>query len=73
MKLNKSLVSQDLEITKIKHKYQAEKETDCKIVSEYINAENYLLELVDEFTHGMRKIYFNDIEFKEVDVEGLPF
>lgn len=53
--------------------FQKEKQSDSKIVTEYINAENYLLELVDEFTHGMRKIYSNDIDFKDVDIEGLPF
>ena len=67
------IVQKDQSIQKIKEEFQEERETENKIIAEYINAENYLLELVDEFTHGMRKIYANDIEFKDVDVEGIPF
>ena len=63
----------DLNIKKMKEQFQEERETENKIIAEYVNAENYLLELVDEFTHGMRKIYANDIEFKDVDIDGLPF
>lgn len=71
--LNQFVIQKDNEMAKIKKKFQEEKQADSKIVQEYINAENYLLELVDEFTNGMRKIYANEIEFKDVDIEGLPF
>lgn len=71
--LTHQLSQRDLEIIKIKEEFEQERETEAKIVTEYINAENYLLELVDEFTNGMRKIYANDIEFKDVDIAGLPF
>jgi hypothetical protein len=70
----KTIISQkDVDSAKMKKEFQHEREAETKIVNEYINAENYLLELVDEFTNGMRKIYANDIEFKDVDIEGLPF
>ena len=67
------IAQKDQKIHRLKVEFQEEKQTDSKIVTEYINAENYLLELVDEFTHGMRKIYSNDIDFKDVDIDGLPF
>jgi len=35
--------------------------------SEYKNAMNYLRELVDEFKNGMKKIYQDEIEFKDLD------
>jgi hypothetical protein len=70
----KNIIAQkDMEMAKLRKEFQFEREAETKIVNEYINAENYLLELVDEFTNGMRKIYANDIEFKDVDIEGLPF
>lgn len=67
------IYQKDWNIKKIKEQFQEERETENRIIAEYVNAENYLLELVDEFTHGMRKIYSNDIEFKDVDIDGLPF
>ena len=67
------LSHKDDEIANMKKEFQKEREAESKVVREYINAENYLLELVDEFTNGMRKIYSNEIEFKDVDIEGLPF
>ena len=71
--LNKDLQEKDEKMAQLQQQFKAEREADSKIVAEYINAENYLLELVDEFTNGMRKIYANDIEFKDVDIDGLPF
>ena len=73
LSLNKNIEEKDQKIAEMKKHFQTEREADTKIVTEYINAENYLLELVDEFTNGMRKIYANDIEFKDVDIDGLPF
>ena len=67
------IIQKDQKIHKITNEFQVERESDSKIVTEYINAENYLLELVDEFTHGMKKIYSNDIDFKDVDIDDLPF
>lgn len=72
-KLEATIKQKDLKYAKMKKDFEDEREAEAKIVTEYINAENYLLELVDEFTNGMRKIYANDIEFKDVDIEGLPF
>lgn len=72
-RLESLVLQKDNKITKMQKDFEQEREAESKIVNEYINAENYLLELVDEFTNGMRKIYANDIEFKDVDIEGLPF
>ena len=73
LEIRQQVVYKEAEIEKMKIQFKTEREADQKIVAEYINAENYLLELVDEFTNGMRKIYANDIEFKDVDIQGLPF
>jgi len=43
------------------------------IITEYINAENYLKELIDEFKNGMKRIYEDDINFKDLDEEDLTF
>ena len=72
-KLESILAQKDDKIAQIKHEFNQERIQQSNIVKEYINAENYLLELVDEFTNGMRKIYANDIDFKDVDIEDLPF
>ena len=72
-RLEALVLQKDSKINKMQKDFEQERETEAKIVTEYINAENYLLELVDEFTNGMKKIYANDIEFKDVDIEGLPF
>ena len=63
----------EAEALDLQKEFEQKRQKEANIVSEYINAENYLLELVDEFTNGMRKIYANDIEFKDVDIEDLPF
>ena len=44
-----------------------------KVVHEYYASENYLLELVEEFKFGMREIYKDRIEFKEVDQDDMRF
>lgn len=51
------LVQKDQKMLQMKRDFQNQREADSKIVNEYINADNYLLELVDEFTHGMKRIY----------------
>lgn len=72
-KLEALVVQKDQKIGKIQQDFDNERRQEASIVKEYVNAENYLLELVDEFTNGMRKIYANDIDFKDVDIEDLPF
>lgn len=37
-----------------------------KIFEEYANAETYLKELEEEFNYGMKRIYENEIQFKEL-------
>ena len=37
------------------------------MVEEYLNSENYLLELVEEFKYGMWEAYEDKIDFKNVD------
>lgn len=51
------ILDKDQKIHRMKIEFKLQHEADKKIVIEYANAENYLLELVDEFTNGMRKIY----------------
>lgn len=43
------------------------------MINEFVNAENYLLELVDEFDNGMKKIYETVVEFKVVNDHKLSF
>jgi len=42
-------------------------------VKEHINAEAYLKELVEEFKNGMKAIYQDDIQFKDLEDEDLTF
>ena len=46
---------------------------DAKVVEEYVNAENYLKELVEEFKNGMKKIYDEEVTFKDLDEDELTF
>ena len=46
---------------------------DAKVVDEYVNAENYLKELVEEFKNGMKKIYEDEVTFKDLDEQELTF
>lgn len=71
--LTAALSQKDKDMERMKKVFEEERARDSKIVEDHTNAENYLLELVDEFTNGMRKIYADDIEFKDVEIEGLPF
>lgn len=43
------------------------------MIKEYVNAEQYLKELIDEFKNGMKRIYEGDIQFKDLDEEDLTF
>lgn len=43
------------------------------MIKEYVNAEQYLKELIDEFKNGMKWIYENEIQFKDLDEEDLTF
>jgi hypothetical protein len=36
------------------------------MLQEYISAENYLLEIIEEFKYGMAVVY-NQVPFKDVD------
>ena len=37
------------------------------MIDEYINSDNYLLELIQEFKVGMKEMYQGCIQFKEVE------
>ncbi len=41
------------------------------MVEEYLNSENYLLELVEEFKYGMWEAYKDQIEFKDVEYPDM--
>ena len=42
-------------------------------MEEYFNAENYLKELIEEFNNGMKKIYEDEVAFKDLNSEQLTF
>ena len=44
-----------------------------QIISQYMNSENYLIELVEEFKIGMKQMYEEFIDFKNVDDPDLEF
>ncbi len=46
---------------------EEQNEEKDRIIHEYYASENYLLELVEEFKFGMREMYADKIDFKEVD------
>ena len=52
---------------------QKDRKAEKKIVEEYINAENYLKELIEEFKHGMKKIYEEEVTFKDLDEDEMTF
>jgi hypothetical protein len=66
----------DREIERLKQEL-IDKEKDANseknIISEYVNAENYLKELIEEFKNGMKRIYEEEISFKDLDEEDLTF
>jgi len=76
MEQDRRLREKDTEIEKLKREldeWKWQQAAEKEIITEYINAENYLKELIDEFKNGMKRIYEDDIQFKNLDEEELTF
>lgn len=76
MEQDRRLREKDTEIEKLKwelDEWKRQQAAEKEIITEYINAENYLKELIDEFKNGMKRIYEDDIQFKNLDEEELTF
>lgn len=61
------------EVQRLRREKKEEAGVKDNIVKEHINAEAYLKELVEEFKNGMKAIYQDDIQFKDLEDEDLTF
>lgn len=61
------------EVQRLRREKNQEAGVKDNIVKEHINAEAYLKELVEEFKNGMKAIYQDDIQFKDLEDEDLTF